>query len=99
VQAIEQRVRVGVHGSVRDLIEAHFRLEVGVREVQEVRHEDEVDRVVAVELDRKGEQAGKRQLLVRKPLRDVVDDPDVGGHVLRLGYDATTSAYSGWCLM
>jgi len=88
VQAIEQCIRVGVHGAVHDLVEAHARLEVGVREVQEVRDEDEVDHRVAVELDCEGEQeARERQLLVGEPLRDVVYARDVGGHVLRLRDD------------
>ena len=88
VQAIEQRIRVGVHGAVHDLVEAHARLEIGVREVQEVRDEDEVDHPVAVELDARREQeARERQLLVREPLRYLVHARGVGRHVLRLRDD------------
>ena len=96
VQAIEQRVRVGVGDAVCDLVEAHARLEVRVREVQEVRDQDEVDRRLSVELDGEREQeARERQFLVREPLRDVVYARRVGRHVLRLRDDGQHTLENG----
>jgi len=96
VQAVEQRVRVGIHRAVGDLVEAHAGLEVGVREVQEVRDEDEVDRLVAVELEgERKQEARERQLLVREPLRDVAHTRGVRRHILRLRDDGQHTLEDG----